>query len=119
MRETKGPRGCDLAAECSVIQVIRKLLDANHWVREIYQAVDLIVVAGLHANASVPLFERDSLAYQQRPPRQWLTDDTGLLNHLRKHFRRAVKNRDLEVIDVNVDVVHAEAAQRRQQMLNC
>src|SRR6476469_9429441 len=102
MGEAKGARRSDFPAESPIVQVYRKLLHANHWVREVNQAVDLILIAWLNANAPVSLLEGDSLANQQRPPGQWLTNNTGLLNHLRKHFRRAVQNRNLEVINVNI-----------------
>ena len=85
---------------------------------KINQAVDLIVVARLNTDAPVPLFEGNLLAHQQGAPRQRLTDDSRLLNHLGKDLCGAIKDRNLEVVDVNVDVVHAQTAQRRKQMLD-
>src|ERR1044072_1896446 len=84
--KAKRSRRGDLLAEGAVIQVHGKLLNADHRMGKIDQAIDLIVIAGFNADAPVTLLERNFFAHKQRTPREWLTDDARLLNHFSENF---------------------------------
>ena len=85
----------------------RKLLHANQRVREVDQAIDLVMVAGLDADAPVALLKGNFFANQQGAPRQRLFDNAGLLDHFGKHFRRTIKDRNLQIVDIDINVVDA------------
>src|SRR6185369_17696398 len=51
--EAEGARGGNLPAERAVVERNGKLLHANHRVREVNQAVDLIMIGRLNADASI------------------------------------------------------------------
>ena len=94
------------------------MLNANERMRKVYDAVNLESVGRFDADAPVARFDADGFAHHQRAARRGLCDDAGALDHFREGFRRAIHNRNFQVIDVDVGVIHPAATQGREQMLD-
>src|SRR6266571_4488030 len=94
------------------------MLHSDQRMRKINEAINLITVRRLDADAAVALLECNSLAHQQSAAGQLLLNHTGALDHVRKDFGGTIHDRYLEVVDFNEGVVDSQTAQRRQQMLD-
>ena len=68
-------------------------------------------------STAVAIGKLDFFQNFQVAARRILPKNSGAFNQFQKNFARAVENRDFDIIEIYKTIVHARAAQSREQML--
>ena len=86
--------------------------------RKVDQAIDLVCVGRLDADAAIALFIRDLLPHQQCASLEWVFDYAGTLDDLREVFRGTVHDGNFEIVDFDERVIDTESTQSSEQVFD-
>jgi hypothetical protein len=118
LQEGERARGRNLFDEGRLVDRHRPLLVAQQRVVEADRVADRETVARVQRDALVAARQFDRTRDAQEPPGHGLGLDARLVNQAHERRGAAVHDRHLGVIQLDHDVVDAEADQRGQQVLD-
>jgi hypothetical protein len=102
----------------ALIDVHRLLLVPQHGVIEADRVADLQAIRGVQRDTLVALLELNRAKHLDRLARRSLRLHAGILNQVHPRGGAAVHDGDFAVIQFDADIVDAEGAKRREQVLD-
>ncbi len=116
--ESEGPRPRQLFAEVASLEVVDIGLPADDLAVEVDLDLDLPAVVRTKLGDRATRLDPDRLQHLYVTTPRRLADHADLLDRIDERFRAAVHDRHFVTVDLDLDVVDAEAADGGQQVLD-